>query len=289
MHRNRLTFRTVLFLLAGAIAPASAQTNLPMPDTYVEDYANVIDAEHEQTLNGLLQELEQKTGAQYIVLTVETTGGVPIEDYAIRLAHDQWKLGQADKDNGLLFVLALKDRKYRFEVGYGLEGFITDQFAGRIGRDVLTPYLKQGQYSLGIYEANLRVIQTIASEAGVTLSGMPTLPRAQSGYSRPPARPVGTPCCTLPCCGLLFLLFLLFFIAGGGGGRRRLGGWGWLLLPFLFHHWGTRGGYGRSGPFGGGSFGGGFGGFGGGMRGGFGGFGGGRGGGFGGGGASGGW
>ena len=261
---------TLLVIPAGArpcyakADPSTALwTGLPMPRHYVEDYANVINSADERSLNGILQELEQKTGAQYIILTVQTTGGLPIEQFSIELA-EKWKLGQKGKDNGMLFTLAVKDRRYRFEVGYGLEGFITDQFCGRVGREVLVPYLKKENYSQGIYQANLRVIEKIASAAGVTLTGMPKMAPL-------PVKPRRR---GLPCCGALLPL-LFFLILFGGLGRRM--GW-WFFLPFMFGGFGGHGGYGRSGSFGGGSFGGGFGGFGGGM-----------GGGFGGGGASGGW
>ena len=253
----------ILLIISSVATVGYSQASLPMPQHYVEDYASVIDASDERSLNGILQELEQKTGAQYIVLTVQTTGGVPIEQFAIELA-EQWKLGQKGKDNGMLFVLAKNDRKWRFEVGYGLEGYVTDQYCGRIGRDVLVPYLRKGDSRRGIYQANLQVVRTIAAEAGVTLTGMPRIdPVLVRNSSR-----------GLPCCGALPLLFLLFLLFGGVG---RGMGW-WFFLPFILGGFGGHGGYGRSGSFGGGSFGGSFGGFGGGM-----------GGGFGGGGASGGW
>jgi uncharacterized protein len=267
-------FTAILLLISATTMVARAQVDLPTPKHYVEDHANVINASDEHSLNGILQELEQKTGAQYIVLTVLTTGGMPIEQFSIELA-EKWKLGQKGKDNGMLFVLAKNDRKWRFEVGYGLEGFVTDQYCGRVGREVLVPYLKKGDYSQGIYRANLTVAQKIASQAGVTLTGMPKL--APVGRGRRSARR------GLPCCSLFLILIFLFMIFGRGGrGGRGMGMW--FLLPFMFGGFGGRGGYGgyggygRSGSFGGGSFGGGFGGFGGGM-----------GGGFGGGGASGGW
>lgn len=238
-------------------------TGLPKPRHYVEDYANVIDSADEHSLNGILQELEQKTGAQYIILTVQTTGGMPIEQFSIELA-EKWELGQKGKDNGMLFVLAKSDRRWRFEVGYGLEGFITDQYCGRVGREVLVPYLKKGDYSQGIYQANLKIVQQIAGAAGITLTGMPKVAPAPAVQRRR----------GLPCCSILPLLFIMLLLLGGLG---RGMGW-WFLLPFMLSGFGGHGGYGRSGSFGGGSFGGGFGAFGGGM-----------GGGFGGGGASGGW
>ena len=292
MRKNLLIFCVATILLASLAAGKLAMPDLQMPQEYVDDTAGVIDAGHKHALNGILQELEQKTGVQYIILTVETTGGIPIEDFSIDLAHNKWKLGQKGKDNGLLFTLAVKDRTYRFEVGYGLEGFITDRFAGQVGRDFLVPYLKQGLYSQGIYEANLRVIRRIAQEYNVTLTGMPTLPALPTAYNGPALGQRGAPvCCAGPCCGFLIVLFLIMMLFGGlGGGRGRRGSWWWLfLLPFLFR--GGGGGY-RPGGYGGGPFGGGFGGFGGGFGGrggGFGHFGGGGGGGFGGGGATGRW
>ncbi len=223
-----------------------------MPQHYVEDYAGVISSEHRRALNGLLQELEQKTGTQYIILTVDSTEGVPLSQFAIELA-EQWKLGQKGKDNGMLFIMAVRDREYRFEVGYGLEGFITDQYAGNIGRQYIIPYAKNQDYSTGIYLANLQIIGKIAQHYGIELTGMPSVPQ----YRPQPLAPAMGNC---------IWLFFIFLILVSGGFR----GMGWLL-PFMLLSGGYRGGCGRSGSFGGGSFGGGFGGFGGGMGGGFGG------------------
>jgi uncharacterized protein len=252
-----------LTILSALAATGYGRADLPMPQHYVEDYAIVIHDSDERSLNGVLQELEQKTGAQYIILTVLSTGGLPIEQFSIELV-EKWKLGQKGKDNGMLFVLAKNDRKWRFEVGYGLEGFVTDQYCGRVGREVLVPYLRKEDYSRGIYEANLQIVRQIATEAGISLTGMPKITPV----------PVRDRRRGLPCCSALPILFFMILIFGGLG---RGMGW-WFLLPFIMGGFGGNGGYGRSGSFGGGSFGGGFGSFGGGM-----------GGGFGGGGASGGW
>ena len=277
---HRITALAVLLCVAHA---ASAQTvpKLPMPTRHVDDLANVLDFGRERALNGLLQELEQKTGIQYIILTVLTTGGIPIEQFSINLAHDQWKLGQKGKDNGVLFVLALNDRRYRFEVGYGLESVLPDQLCGRVGRDTLAPLLRQGKTSEGIYQANLQVIQTLARSSGVMLTGMPALPR-QATDSRPSPIPQGG----YPCCGMLLILLVVLVVLGSRGGGR---GSGWFFWPFLFGGFGNPGSSSHHSGFYGGPFGGGFGGFGGGMSGGGGGFGGGGGGHFGGGGASGSW
>jgi uncharacterized protein len=248
--RTRFLFCISFFVLT-ATCGTSAKVSLPQPRHYVEDYANVIGQDYERSLNGILQELEQKTGAQVIVLTILTTEGIPIEQYAIELA-EKWQLGQKGKDNGLLFMLATQDRRYRFEVGYGLEHFITDQHCGRLGREVLVPYLKKGQFGQGIYETGLRIAQQIASESGVQLSGMPKLRQL-------PQQRIG-----IPCCGSLFPLLFFFLIIAT---RGRILFW---MLPFMLLG-GGRGAFSSGGSFGGGSFGGGFGSFGGGGGGGFGG------------------
>ncbi len=243
-------FFCIIILALTTTCGAAAKVSLPQPRHYVEDYSNVIDADYERSLNGVLQELEQKTTAQVIVLTILTTQGIPIEQYAIELA-EQWQLGQKGKDNGLLFMLATQDGRYRFEVGYGLEGFITDQYAARLGRDILVPYLKNGQFGQGIYETGLRIAQRIASESGVQLSGMPKLQQL-------PQQRRGIPCCG----GILPFLFFFLILAT----RGRILFW---MLPFMIL--GNRGMFSSGGSFGGGSFGGGFGSFGGGGGGGFGG------------------
>ncbi len=167
------------------------------------------------------------------------------------------KLGRKGKDDGMLFVLAVRDRKYWFTPGYGLEGFLTDQYCDAVGRKVLEPYLKRGDYGRGIYETNAQIVQKIAAQAGVTLTGMPKL--------RPVRGRRGTR--GLPFCGALPMIFIMIMLFGRGG--RGMGMW--FFLPFMMGGFGGHGGYGRSGSFGGGSFGGGFGSFGGGMGGGFGG------------------
>ncbi len=170
------TRRAATLLVLLCLTPCTwGQTvpTLPMPTHYVEDRANVIDAGHEQALNDILQELEQKTTVQYIILTVPTLGGVPIERFALNLADTQWKLGQAGKDNGFLFVLAQQDREYWFTVGRGLESVLPNALCARIGENTLVPLLRQGRMSDGIYRANFEAIRTIARASGVTLSRMP--------------------------------------------------------------------------------------------------------------------
>jgi uncharacterized protein len=232
-----------------------------MPQTYVVDRAGIINDSVKHQLNGYLQELEQKTTAQMIVLTVPDLGGDSIEDFSIRIANDKWKLGQKGKDNGVLFLVAFKDRKYRIEVGYGLEGVLPDSLVGSLGRKLLVPYFRKGDYSDGIYAMTLAMTNIVAKHYGVKIEGMPSVTYQRQPASRGnPAGPFSTIVAIV-----LFIILGILFVKNPRA----------FLLFLLFSSMG-----GRRGPWGGG------GGFGGG---GFGSFGGGGGGGFGGGGASGGW
>ena len=107
------------------------------------------------------------------ILTVKSLEGQSIEAFSMNVAHDKWKLGQQGKDNGVLLTVALKERKYRIEVGYGLEGILPDSLVGGIGRSVLVPYFKKGQYSQGVMAATIAIANKIANDAGVTITGMP--------------------------------------------------------------------------------------------------------------------
>ncbi len=258
---RRAALITAVFICFLVVSVVQSADIPETPARYVVDLAGVVDDAMETRLNGYLQELEQKTTAQLVILTINQLGGESIEDFSIRIAHDKWKLGQKGKDNGVLFLISLKDRKYRIEVGYGLEGVLPDSLVGSLGRNVLVPYFKKGDYSNGIFATAIVMANTIAKDSGVKIEGMPSIKyRTQPTGKGKPAGPLSTiiGIAFLIIMGILFIknprAFLLFLLFSSMGGRR--GSWG-----------------------GGGGFGGG----------GFGSFGGGGGGGFGGGGASGGW
>ena len=261
--KNKIAISVISLICFVGVLHSDAAISIPdRPYNHVVDLANIIDANVEEGLNRYLLELEQKTTAQMVVLTVTSLEGESIEDVALSIAHDRWKLGQKDKDNGALLLVSLRDRKYRFEIGYGLEGVIPDSLAGSIGREYLVPSFRKGDYSSGITAATLAVINEIASEANIEIAGMPKMRTGaaspyRSGTSRKPSL-AGKVFSILFFIGLIYmfirhprLLLFLLMMNMLGGGRRS--GWG------------------GGGGFGGGSFGGGGGG------------------GFGGGGASGGW
>lgn len=261
------------WLLAFCLLPAlvSAQPAPPQLTQTVNDFANAIDAESEREMDRRIRTLQEATGDVIVVATVKTFQPyADIREYAVKMFENGGKgIGERGKDNGALVVVAVDDRKVDIEVGYALEEFITDGYAGETIRDAILPEFRSGAYGAGLLAGVTRLINRIASARGVTLTGMPA--------GRAPLRaPSEFPGWML----VVFVWIVIMIITNGRHRRRGRRGRFWGGGPWSGWNSGV-------GPFGGGGFGGGFGGFGGGGGGGgFGGFGGGR---SGGGGASGGW
>jgi len=279
----------LLLACAGLAAPAAAQQPVPALSGRVVDTTGTLDAAQGAALEAQLAAIEERHGSQVAVLVVPTTDPEPIEAYAIRVA-EQWKLGRADVDDGVLLLVAMRDRRMRIEVGYGLEGAIPDAIAKRIIAEQMAPRFRAGDFAGGIAGAVDSIGRAIAGEG---------LPPPAAGAARG-SDAGGTDWLSL----LLFIAFAGFMltrmfgvlpgalIGGAGGGFLAVqagvsllvglaAGLGLFFLLLLF---GALGGLGRVGPhtyrspsppvifpggrgrggFGGGGFGGGGGGFGGG-------------------------
>lgn len=140
------------FAFLCSASPALAYTSPGNPSNYVNDFAHVLSPETVQSLNAELSQFEASTSNQIAVVTVPNMGGDYIEHYAVKLFED-WKIGQRDKDNGVLLLLAIDERKIRIEVGYGLEGALPDSVAQSIINNDLTPNLKAGNFDEGVLQA----------------------------------------------------------------------------------------------------------------------------------------
>jgi len=225
-------------LLGGSLA--IARPLLPRPRGWVSDNAGVLDTESYARINSAITELEQKTSAEIGVVTVKDLGGQPVESYAVDL-FKEWGIGKKGKDNGVLIIAAINDRRVRIEVGYGLEGILPDGKTGAILDQYVLPYFRDGDYGKGIEFCTRAVAMVIAGDAGVQLTGAP-LPerRQQTGWLQQLVTSI-------------LVIVILAVIARFNARRRgRKGGGGYY-----------------GGGFGGGAGGGGFGGgFGGGMSGG---------------------
>lgn len=140
----------IIFALVFAVLSAfTFAVEVPPLQGRINDYAGVLNSSTESELNGYLSRLESQTGIQLAVLTVPTIEDESIEGFSMRVAED-WKLGQEGKDNGILITLALAEHKIRIEVGYGLEGVLTDTQSGLILRNAIIPQFKEGDYNEGI-------------------------------------------------------------------------------------------------------------------------------------------
>lgn len=182
----------------------------------VNDYANMLSPSTENQLNVALQELEQTDSTQIVVLTIPSLEGDSLEDFSIRVA-EKWKIGQKGLDNGAILLIAKRERKLRIEVGYGLEGKMTDLMSGRIIRDVIVPHFKSGQFDQGVIEGVQAMIGVVRGEFKATS-------KPKSARSRRPAF------------GSIFFLIIMFFFIINMMGRikKPLGAAaGGLLFPIL--------------------------------------------------------
>jgi len=256
-----------LFLFGAAVAQ---DVSFPNYTGYVNDFANVIDSQTRQKIESVCTELEKATGAELAVVTVKTTEHLDSKTYAVKL-FEKWGIGKKGKDNGILFLLAVEDRRVEIEVGYGLEGIVNDAQAGQILDEHVIPFLKKSQHS----EAMLAGADALANriEKGYT--------EEKTGKKEEPGKGSLLPY-------VLIIIFLVLFISlfTRNKGAHVVGGvlgavFGYIymqsiigaiigaIIGFLFGMSGggiMRGGMGGFG--GGGGGGGGFGGFGGGRSGG---------------------
>ncbi len=265
-YRN-LQVRLGLILLLVFITASytvAAQKPWPEPRNYVSDFGNVISERSEQGINQLALALQQKTKAELAVVTINNLkehGYGTVEEAAVAL-FEQWGIGRKGENDGLLILVAVKDRKWRIEVGYGLEGVIPDVKASQLGRTLLPDYFRQGKYGEGLLNLSAALIAEIAKDRNIPLSefqisgAVSPAPSRKSQQGSKRGSPLGgfLPMIMGIVMFIFFVrnpkLFLLYMLMGGGGRRSHWGGGS--------HFGGGMGGGGGSfGGFGGGMSGGG--------------------------------
>ncbi len=253
-----------LLIAVALTVGVSAQQPPPELTAPVNDFANVVDASAEFELDALIRKLQAASGDVIVVATVKTfQPSGDIRSYANEMFENRGKgIGQKGKDNGMLVVLAVDDREVWAEVGYDLEGIITDGFAGETSRQTMVPYFRNNDYGGGLVAGVTVFAQRIAAARNVELEGVPVRQPVQA----PPGG--GIPFVLILFIVIVFLNMargVMNVLTGGRRGRRRRR-WGRTVGPFGAGYGGWHSG-GRGGG-GGGGFGGGFGGFGGGRSGG---------------------
>jgi uncharacterized protein len=256
MLRAALALAILFSATYGSALASAEKVEQLSPQGYVNDFAGVLDAETRQKITALCEELDQKADAQLTVVTIHTLEGDSAQNFANRL-FAKWGVGPKGKDRGVLVLLAVNDRQYWTEVGYGLEPILPDGKVGGFGREML-PLLRQGQYGPALLQITSQIASTVAKDRGITLTqGVPAAPPAPAEAPEPSF--FGIPPALLNLLVLLLIfggwrLFAFVFALAGWSRYRRGGGYrgGWGAGPM--------GGWG--GGYGGSSGGGGFGGFG---------------------------
>ena len=182
---------------------------------YVNDYANLINTDTETYIINTNLNLYNQTGAQIVVVTVNDLEGRTIEEYATTL-YRNFGIGSKEKNNGVLMLLALEEREFRIEVGYGLEGVLNDAKTGRIQDQYIIPYLKQNNWNEGIKNGYNAIIQIVAQEYGVSVNAeAPIITNSSSAEDT-----IGK---YMPLI-MIGLFFVIFFVAIKNGGTVSYGG-----------------------------------------------------------------
>ena len=225
--------RSLVFILAlflgGGFAAIGHTTEIPYLQGRVTDDAEILSPAAIDRIGALLADHESRTTDQVAVLTVATLDGESIEDFALRV-FASWQLGQKDKDNGVLLVVAPRERRMRIEVGYGLEGRLTDLEAGRIIRNVMAPRFKAGDYDGGIEQGVTAILAQLQDGSAAIPEGRTTsASKTSNSFFQGPDL------------GIVERILIGCFIFGIIGLFTVLGvvtpGMGWFLYFFLIPFW----------------------------------------------------
>jgi uncharacterized protein len=240
--------KKIILCLLVVLLLSFAYAQQPKIEYFINDYANLLTGEQKTSIEPILKEIYDSGKAEYAIVIVNSLNGEDIEGYSYKLA--EGKLGNKEKNNGLLLLIAVQDRQYRFEVGRGLEPELPDITMGRIGRNYLEPNFKQGDYATGITEASLAISDILLNRTDSNSFGFEYTNEIR----------VDEVIATFIIVLIIFL-FIVFIIVKSSKNRKN-GDYffaGWILGELMK---GGKGGFGGSGGFSGG---GGFGGFGGGS------------------------
>ena len=207
----------LLFFLSISVVGFSQRAIPPHGGEWVHDEANVLSASTKAELERILKHHRDSTSNQIAVYLTTSLEGDDIDDYSNRV-FKEWKLGQEKKDNGVLFLIAMQDKKMRIEVGYGLEGTLTDAHSSRINRNEVSPYFRTGDYESGVRAGVIAIIKSIE---GTYVNEDPPTKRRKSKRS--------------PLASILIIIAIIVIMSRrkGGGGGTGGGYWSAAMLGGL--------------------------------------------------------
>ncbi len=158
---------TLILLLTLPISAFAGEFREPTNNFFVNDFADVIDSKDEEEIMAIGSSLFKQTTAQVVVVTVDSLDGYNEKEYALKLGRE-WGVGSKDKNNGVVLLMAVKERKVTIQVGYGLEGCLPDGKTGRILDDYAIPHLSKNDFSTGLTEAYKAITSIVYEEYDVT-------------------------------------------------------------------------------------------------------------------------
>lgn len=246
----------VMLLLCTCSSLGSESISVPKVEsqTYIYDTDNIIDDDIESKLNALLVELEDKTEAEFAVLTIPSLNGNSIETYA-NTVFNKWGLGKKGQDNGVLLLISRSDKRVRLEIGRGFEGILNDSKCGRILDDYFVPYRETDDYDQAVEYTVEVIAKTIADDSGVEMQSLSGVSKLISSTEESAASSVDIDTIVVILIVIALVVFIIIYDNSSYGGGGSYGGG---------YYGGSSGGsYGGSS---GGSFGGGFSGGGGASR-----------------------
>lgn len=205
----------LLAVLACLCALPLLALDVPVLKGRVNDYAGMLSPGTAAALETRLADFERSDSTQIVVLTVPSLQGEVLEEFSMRVA-ESWKIGRAKQDNGVILLIAKEERRIRIEVGYGLEGSLTDLLAGRIIDGIITPAFKAGDFDRGITEGVDAIMEAVRGEYRAVTNRIAEKEGSEPGKTMTP---------------FFFSLFFIWFI---GRIKRILGGIaGAVILPIV--------------------------------------------------------
>ncbi|MCE5329496.1 TPM domain-containing protein, partial [bacterium] len=211
MPGKKIKTAILILIVLGTLLPAffilprhiDAEVTYPDYAGYVNDFAGMLDSATIDNITGIITDVNTKTTAEIAVVTVNNLQGITIEEYAVKL-FEKWGIGKKEKNNGVLLLISKEDRLLRIEVGYGLEGALTDLESGRIINDIIVPQFKADDYNTGVYNGVIAIANEIYADAGIPAEGEV----ATTEYVAPKEPPYFWICC-FPFFGLIGLITAL--------------------------------------------------------------------------------
>ena len=169
MKKIFVLFSVLVLILSLSFSSFAVDFPKPTNDFFVNDFANVIDEEDETEIMKIGADLFEQTKAQIVVVTVETLDGYDVNEYALEIGRE-WGVGSKETNNGVVLLLSVSDRKVSIQAGYGLEGCVTDATSGEILDTYAIPYLRDNDFSTGLFEAYKAITAVVCNEYGIELN-----------------------------------------------------------------------------------------------------------------------